>query len=342
MTSLYYSSAKGLPAKETKLNAAFTEQGIVNSFSPLLSDTEKRLLEVIEVKKQQVGMIYYLKLFLFTLIVFSTVWSLAQTQLPETKKTVFFPNISRNSVAIQYAENTATITVDKLEDLRPGDKIRLMDINKSEPFDAIVSSVRGNYFTVEGLSAEKYGDQVYVYGKEVTDFRTVDYDALSIMNYKATQKLTKQVEDQKIQIQGLQKEIISMKTSMDQMIVLLKDQNAQLMNLKASTGKEVNTQKTRKDLPVDSKSSGFIPNINKKASSVVYSENAIVLTIDKLNDVRPGDKVLLFNHKNESFESVVSTVNGDCFTLEALPSEKFGQDILVYGKQVDDYETVGL
>ncbi len=285
---------------------------------------------------------YYLKHFLFSIIIFSTLWSMAQQPLPEKRTTVFFPNISSNSISVQYAENTATITVDKLEDIRPGDKIRILDKDKSSPFDAIVSSVRGNYFTVEGLSREKYGDQVYVLGKEVTDFRTVDYDAISILNYSSTQKLTKQVAEQKVQIETLQKEIGSLKTSMDKMVVLLEEQNKQLSNLKGVQIKDVNTQKSEVESPADSKSSGFIPNINKKASSVVYSENAIVLTIDKLNDVRPGDKVLLYNHKNESFESVVSSVNGDCLTLEALPYEKFGQDILVYGKQVEDFDTVGL
>jgi hypothetical protein len=310
------------------------------SLCPLPSEQEKASKDL-SVKKNPVSVFYYLKLFLFSLLVFTTIWSMAQQHLPEKRQTAFFPNVSRNSVSVQYADNTATITVDKLEDIRPGDKIRLLDMDKKEPFDAIVSSVKGNYFTVEGLSREKYGDQVYVYGKEVNDFRTVDYDAVSILNYSATQKLTKQAEEQKTQISSLQKEIVSLKTSIEMMVVLLQEQNLQLASLKADQTK-VSTPSTEQELPLGTMSSGFIPNVFKQASSVLYTNNAAVLTIDKLEDIRPGDRIRLYNDKNECCETVVSSVNGDCFTVERLPREKFGENVFVYGKKVEDFSSAGL
>ena len=36
-------------------------------------------------------------------------------------------------------------------------------------------------------------EKVFVYGREVKDFRSVDYDAISMLNVSATQELARQV-----------------------------------------------------------------------------------------------------------------------------------------------------
>jgi hypothetical protein len=43
------------------------------------------------------------------------------------------------------------------------------------------------------LAQVKQGEQVFVYGRQVNDFRAVDYDALSMLNISATQELAKEV-----------------------------------------------------------------------------------------------------------------------------------------------------
>jgi wobble nucleotide-excising tRNase len=38
------------------------------------------------------------------------------------------------------------------------------------------------------------GDQVFVYGREVNDFRSVDYDAIAMLNVSATQQLKREIQ----------------------------------------------------------------------------------------------------------------------------------------------------
>jgi hypothetical protein len=74
-------------------------------------------------------------------------------------------------------------------DLKVGEKVNL----KLETGDVIheVLQVRdGAFRVVLPVSVS----QVFVYGREVKDFRTVDYDALAMLNFSATQELARQVE----------------------------------------------------------------------------------------------------------------------------------------------------
>ncbi|MBL7813921.1 MAG: tail fiber domain-containing protein [Saprospiraceae bacterium] len=56
---------------------------------------------------------------------------------------------------------------------------------------------------------------VFVYGKEVNDFHTVDYEALSTLNISATQELVKQLNDLKIQNEVLKTDNNSMKADIE-------------------------------------------------------------------------------------------------------------------------------
>src|SRR5258708_3148621 len=47
------------------------------------------------------------------------------------------------------------------------------------------------------------GDKVFVYGEEVNDFRTVDYEGLTTLNISATQELSKLVTKQREDIDAL-------------------------------------------------------------------------------------------------------------------------------------------
>ena len=45
---------------------------------------------------------------------------------------------------------------------------------------------------------------VFVYGREVNDFRSVDYDAISMLNVSATQELAKKLEEKDAVIAALE------------------------------------------------------------------------------------------------------------------------------------------
>ena len=74
-------------------------------------------------------------------------------------------------------------------DLKVGEKVRLT----SEKGDTVheVLEVRASSFRVE---LPESITSVFVYGREVNDFRSVDYEALAMLNVSATQELARQVE----------------------------------------------------------------------------------------------------------------------------------------------------
>ena len=74
-------------------------------------------------------------------------------------------------------------------DLKVGEKVRLT----SEKGDTVheVLDVRASSFRVD---LPESTTSVFVYGREVNDFRSVDYEALAMLNVSATQELARQVE----------------------------------------------------------------------------------------------------------------------------------------------------
>lgn len=47
------------------------------------------------------------------------------------------------------------------------------------------------------------GDKVFVYGEEVDDFRTVDYEGLTTLNISATQEIAKRLAKQQVDLAAL-------------------------------------------------------------------------------------------------------------------------------------------
>lgn len=92
--------------------------------------------------------------------------------------------------------------VNLMSDVKIGDKIKVIFNSKSEILN--VEYVDNNGFK---LNSSKTGE-VFVYGKLVNDFHTVDYEALSTLNISATQELIKRIEQ-------LEKENMSLKAEVE-------------------------------------------------------------------------------------------------------------------------------
>jgi hypothetical protein len=73
--------------------------------------------------------------------------------------------------------------------LKAGDMVKLILSNRTEFVK--VNDADGNGFNVN-LSDE---GKVFVYGRQVNDFRSVDYEALTTLNISATQQLVKMIND---------------------------------------------------------------------------------------------------------------------------------------------------
>lgn len=80
-------------------------------------------------------------------------------------------------------------------DLQVGDKVKLI-FSESEELVKVVEKNK-NSFKVNVKKQEKGclpNGKVFVYGKQVNDFHTVDYEAISMLNVSATQELLKRIE----------------------------------------------------------------------------------------------------------------------------------------------------
>lgn len=92
--------------------------------------------------------------------------------------------------------------------LAPGTKVRL--IQASREALAEITEVTGDGFRV----AEAITGDVFVYGREVDDLRTVDYEGLAMLNLSATQEIVRQlkaqqqaVEKERLERQKLEREV---------------------------------------------------------------------------------------------------------------------------------------
>jgi uncharacterized protein (UPF0335 family) len=89
--------------------------------------------------------------------------------------------------------------------LKAGDKVKLIFENRTELVEVLSANARS--FEV----ALKDEGQVFVYGIEVNDFHTVDYEALSTLNISATQELFRKIERLEMENADLKADNLSIK-----------------------------------------------------------------------------------------------------------------------------------
>ncbi len=101
-----------------------------------------------------------------------------------TQMTDVIPNIYKKASITNGVINLTTT-------LKVGEKVKLIFETGEEMLE--IKKVTTNSFTVDS----KKSGEVFVFGTEVKDFRTVDYEALSTLNISATQELNKLIIDLK-------------------------------------------------------------------------------------------------------------------------------------------------
>jgi len=75
-------------------------------------------------------------------------------------------------------------------DLKVGDRVRLIAGTTQEVYEVLeIDEQHHMKFRTSFVPA---GDKVFVYGREVNDFRVVDYEAISMLNVSATQQIKKE------------------------------------------------------------------------------------------------------------------------------------------------------
>ena len=108
------------------------------------------------------------------------------------KRTDFIPDVY--AVATVNARSSELIlTLAKPHGLNRGETIKLIQAGKDEFVEQVQRIIDEKTFSI---SANQAGspDKLFVYGREVNDFRVVDYEALSVLNISATQALLQRLE----------------------------------------------------------------------------------------------------------------------------------------------------
>jgi hypothetical protein len=123
-----------------------------------------------------------------------------------TRSTEFVPDIFALCTATLYdaAARSLALTLGKEHGLKVGDKVRLhLDGSRQDLSVTSVTSPLG--FAVQGC--EKKPEKVFVYGKEVTDFRTVDYDRIFTTGIGAIKELDHKLKDESAEVTQLQNKV---------------------------------------------------------------------------------------------------------------------------------------
>jgi hypothetical protein len=140
----------------------------------------------------------------------------------------YIPNV------YQKATVTEGKTLQIKTDLSKGDKVRLYDAKNNE-LVVQVTAVTSNNFTVDQKIET---NEVFVYGKQVKDFRHVDYDRLTVLNISATQELAKRVVTQTSELAMVkaEKSVLAeeVKTQKAEIASLKKQQAAEIAQIKAA------------------------------------------------------------------------------------------------------------
>lgn len=101
------------------------------------------------------------------------------------------PNVYEQAGTFQFANGVLTVTTTKAHDFATGNEIDLVTPEGRLSNIKVMSVKDAHTFTV---AAEKAPSNVFVYGKYVDDFKSVDYDALSMLNISATQEMYRQIQ----------------------------------------------------------------------------------------------------------------------------------------------------
>lgn len=101
------------------------------------------------------------------------------------------PNVYEQAGNFQFENGVLTVTTTKAHDFAAGNEIDLITPEGRLSNIKVTSVKDAHNFTVAAVKAPS---NVFVYGKYVDDFKSVDYDALSMLNISATQEMYRQIQ----------------------------------------------------------------------------------------------------------------------------------------------------
>jgi len=117
----------------------------------------------------------------------------------------YIPNVYQLTSKVEKTANGYLLTfTDKHNISSTAKKLRVIEPEGMQEME-IVSIPSVKQVIIKGTDIKD--EKVFVYGEQVDDFRTVDYEGLTTLNISATQELSKLVNKQQLIIDNLQKQI---------------------------------------------------------------------------------------------------------------------------------------
>lgn len=117
----------------------------------------------------------------------------------------FIPSVFALAQSVSINEDLLQLTTEKPHGFEKGDLVKLYAQGKKE-FILRIEEVRNSQsFSVKGWSESL--DNIFIYGKQVNDFRAIDFDQITALSVGAIQELSKQVEMLKLENESFQKRI---------------------------------------------------------------------------------------------------------------------------------------
>jgi hypothetical protein len=106
----------------------------------------------------------------------------------------FVPSIYQTALSTVYnaATKELTVKVKTPHGLKAGDKVKTVTAQSSKIVNVVAKVISDTEFTLSAWSEPATTD-VFVYGKEVPDFHSVDYDRIYTLNVSATQELARRL-----------------------------------------------------------------------------------------------------------------------------------------------------
>jgi Chaperone of endosialidase len=144
----------------------------------------------------------------------------------------FTPDIYAVSESVNMEKpGVYTISLAKAHNLKDGDTVRLITSKKPE-LNVVAHVLNDKEFSVE--TNEALGERVFVYGKQCTDLKAIDYDAISMLNVSATQELAKKVTTLERENSDLQDQAKRLTAIEEQERTTLGEQGSEIVALKTA------------------------------------------------------------------------------------------------------------
>jgi hypothetical protein len=117
----------------------------------------------------------------------------------------FIPSVFALAKSATLLNNLLQVTTDKPHEFKKGEIVKFFAGGKKEIIMTIESVDNPQVFSVKGWNEST--NNLFIYGKKVTDFRAIDFDQITALSVAAIQELSKQIDILKGENENLKKSI---------------------------------------------------------------------------------------------------------------------------------------